>query len=208
MSVQGLQSYFCQYRWQEARLILLNIEQDWWAIRPSWESFCLFKINPFLQFSFESFGILVGIQLNIPPDSLSGEQLQARSLQASRASKLYVPRCCVFTFSFGESQDFVFCDLIHWLFWDGMKIFERSSCVAIICPVPLDVCLEFYDRAAVAWVVPGALPDLVDSRSLSSASRGWFWRVRDSLLGGIISRRAVQCSGLWLWYGVLYERNS
>lgn len=111
-------------------------------------------------------------------------------------------------FFFWESQDFVFCDLIHWLFWDGVKIFERSSCVAIICPVPLDVCLEFYDRAAVAWVVPGALPDLVDSRSLSSASRGWFWRVRDSLLGGIISRRAVQCSGLWLWYGVLYERNS
>ena len=31
-----------------------------------------------------------------------------------------------------------------------MKIFERSSCVAIICPVPLDVCLESYDRAAVA----------------------------------------------------------
>lgn len=128
------------------------------------------------------------------------------SLEGLKALRASVLRFAIFFF--WESQDFVFCDLIHWLFWDGVKIFERSSCVAIICPVPLDVCLEFYDRAAVAWVVPGALPDLVDSRSLSSASRGWFWRVRDSLLGGIISRRAVQCSGLWLWYGVLYERNS
>ena len=28
MCVRGLQSYFCQYRWYEARLILPNIEQD------------------------------------------------------------------------------------------------------------------------------------------------------------------------------------
>ncbi len=38
--------------------------------------------------SFESFGIQVGIQLNIPQDSVDSKTFQARSLQALRASKL------------------------------------------------------------------------------------------------------------------------
>ncbi|CAJ1395693.1 unnamed protein product [Effrenium voratum] len=33
-----------------------------------------------------------------------------------------------------------------------------------------------------------ALPDLCGGRALAAASRGWFWRVKDSLLGGIVSR--------------------
>ena len=35
----------------------------------------------------------------------------------------------------------------------------------------------------------GSLPDLVPG-ALGATSRGWFWRMRDSLLAGIISRRA------------------
>ena len=93
--------------------------------------------------------------------------------------------------------------------WDGAFFHQlwpiavpRRSCLAAVTQ-QMDDLERYLKLSKIYWKIgpknikklpnsvalpPGALPDLVDSRSLASASRGWFWRVRDSLLGGIISR--------------------
>lgn len=93
--------------------------------------------------------------------------------------------------------------------WDGAFFHHlwpiavpRRSCLAAVTQ-QMDDLERYLKLSKIYWKIgpknikklpnsvalpPGALPDLVDSRSLASASRGWFWRVRDSLLGGIISR--------------------